>query len=532
MPRESDTQLSWMPLEDLSHGLYSDRGPLHIPPGGASAMSNFVWVEGFLRPRPGLSQVYSPYPSFAPFSATLKHLTQYNPLTGSKSLVRVDTYPQPGFTTFRVQRYDSAMSSWVYVGGDASTGPGAVQDPEAQFSSCNYKGKLYIAYYGAPVIQYDSTSGALPLETYQPDPDLKPPYGPRIIAANDSTLFLADMLDSATDPTATRVPYRVAWCDFLNASIWNGGVKGGESGYQDLVNESEPITGLYANNVVVVAFKAREMYVSAFAGSPRYYAFKSFAKGPGCIAHSTIKEYRDGKIIWLGDDNVYICVPGTQPVPIGDPIRRRIREAAATNVMQRSRAIIDRDRDLYTLFVPRASDSRVLKAFTCNLRLGSWWEWDYDLGGGVDISDGTEYRSGNWSTTQLIATTSNKILQSSLNFTDDAGVTIACTWTSGVLQARQVFRDTEQAQVQMIRIFGQDTGKTVTLGMDYGNGLDRFSSKTFGTQTIDGAAKLYTDNRVTAENFRLVLSHATAASACPIASVIIGALPQGPTARY
>ena len=73
---------------------------------------------------------------------------------------------------------------------------------------------------------------------------------------------------------------------------------------------------------------------------------------------------------------------------------------------------------------------------------------------------------------------------------------------------------------------------SVTLGMDYGNGLDRFSSKTFGTQTIDGAAKLYTDNRVTAENFRLVLSHATAASACPIASVIIGALPQGPTARY
>ena len=518
-PPFTDSKLINAQLFDLSPGVFYDRHPMDIPLGGASAVNNLVWVDGYVRPRPGLTEAYPVVDS-----NQVVHLSQFVPLIGSVRLMRVSVTAS---TTMHVHYYTASMG-WQRVtpiGGIA-----AALDPTDTPKSVNFKGRWYIAPGAIGIYEYDGTTFQ-PLVTGITDDTKKPFDVPKFLAATESRLFLANCLDNFSG--GTRVPYRVAWCDFNNPKVWSTGsaTGNGSARFIDLPNDSEPITGLYAGpNSTLLVFKARQVLLGEDVGSPLFWDFRMLQRGPGCVSAATIKEWRNGNVLCLGDDNVYIQVPGQIPQPVGDRIRPRLSQLAVAVDLRKSRAWIDRDNDLYTLVIPEssgASAGKVLRTFTLSLRNGGWWEGVYSIGTD-QVTDAYEFRDGVWQSKELIATEQGHIYESTFGVTTDAGNAIPTSWTSGVIRIPQLSgNQTEQASLQKLRIYA--ASGAVNMGAYWGDNLDRFNYKDFGSQVIDGVAQVYCSERATAENFMIFMGTNNASNSPKVAGLGASLILEGGT---
>lgn len=497
----------------LDKGLFANKHPVDIPPQGASAVKNVLFNDGFLRARHGFLEAFATGSTDPAY-----HVSQYTPLVGVPEVMRLT---KSGGGGVDVLRYDG---SWTNLGTIAG---GNTSDVAAD--SVNFKGEWFVVPGDANLHVYDGST-LVDVDSRQSEASLRPPAKPRLIAANDARVFVANV----EDPVVGRVPYRIAWSDTLNANIWQGGFGAGTSAVIDLAGESDPITALYATSDIVVVFKPRTIYIGTFVGPPQFYAFRRLVRGPGCISNSTLKEYRDGLLVWLGDDNVYLGLPGQRPQPIANAIEDRIRDVVKLSDISKARAVIDRDNHLYTLFLPDLTGS-VYKIFTCSLSNLSWWEGEI-ANSEIEVLDGFTYRSGPWTEDILVGTSSGKLFRQSLNTDTDDGVSFDTSYTTGVLSFERMTQGkSQQANVQLIRIHArrpiEGVGSSdMTFTLSRGNSLDRFTDISFGTQTVDGVMSLYTEERSVSEHFKVKME-STGEDHPFIASLSVGIIPEGHTRR-
>ena len=526
--KTASTRIVRLPLGNLHQGIISDVNPVEAPVGSCVVgTNNVVWVDGFLRSRAGFQVAY-PRPSTDRIHKLLVHQDR----AGNNLLCAITLNSTTGIGTF--YKFVTVTSLWTVVG----TIPDGQVNVAFPMTFCNFAGVTYFTTGQGDIWYFDPQHylGTVVLGTLtslQPLPTFKPPESVKILVAGDARLIAANYYWDGLD-----TPYGVAWSDFLGPKTWGGAIanQGGDSGGTALPKNSDPITGMYVNSSVLTVFRPREIYIGVEVGSPATYKVSCFDQGPGCVAHATIQPYRDGAIVWLGDDNVYIGAPGQQPIPLGDHIRLRIRQVSSLGLLAQAKALLDYDHQLYTLFLPDATTGLNTKLFTCNLRNGSWWEGAVaDLG--MAITDAIAYRSNPWQTLNLVGTSDGRILQYSLGYSQDDQTTFPCNWTSSILPVRNFFGpEHEQASIQTLRVIGKLAAPSpveqVTFSLQHGNGIDHMATTNFTPNQVLGGdpnALLMAYERVTAEFFQLTIG-ATSGSLFPlVAQVELGAIGQGMT---
>lgn len=487
-----DSKSKTFSLGNIGMGLYSDVNLFDIPSGGASACNNVLWTDGYLRPRPGLASIYTP---LTPFVGAICHLGLYTDFQDNVTLMAVT---RPTSTTLNIYAY---VTSWTLVLG------GLGGDENIPITSCNFKGYWWVTTGAGDMYRFDGTTLSA-VQGLQSTARFKIFDKPRIVVAGDSRLFIAGCCTSQDGSNANFTSYRVAWSDFLLGEVWGGGTGGGSSGYVDFAQDSAPVSGLYYSNSSLLVFKPNSIYLGFAAGPPKTYDFRQFVSGVGCISHQTIKRFREGQIIWLGDDDIYVGGPGVSPVPIGSRVRPQIRSVVNLPTISNSLAVIDQQNYLYHLIMPLQGNGRISKLFTVNLRNSSWWEGALAVPN-LSIGGAVEFRLSPWRTRQLLGGTDGLIYDFDLGNTSDNGTTFACTWRSSMAAVRRLTQQaTEQATLEHLRVQAlRGLNKEVTLSALCGNGMDRMQTTTFGTQAIDGTSDyMVSDRPYAAEHFQVQIS--------------------------
>lgn len=551
----------------LSAGVFYDRHEVDIPPQGASFTDNVVFIDGFLRARAGYSSVpveldsnpaiyidlYRPILDTGDRSGSLMAVKRHS--SGRLDIYEIslstdcDTVGIPTsatkigeMTTAAIPLYYQLNSSGnlepVYdTEGNPNYASGGSPNGLISASATNFKGNWYFANGHDDIFRYDGTSWVA-LRTLQSDPDLQNPVGAKIITSNDARLFIANCVDPES---GVRVPYRIAWSGTLEDNRWGGSYyRSGTSTFLDLAGENDPITAMYTSSDFVIVFKPRTIYVGQFVGAPQFYSFRRLVRGPGCVSQHTLVEYRDGLLIWLGDDNVYMGLPGQKPQPLGQAIEERIREVANLCRMDEARALIDRDNNLYTLYLPlrddrnpHADNSTIqnYKIFTCYIPAGAWFEGTIQAPE-VNPMSATEIRVNWWSTRHYVASYDGQVYRRRLDYYKDNDEDFSCDYVTGVFNyERMTGGKTQQADVQVIRV--QSPTGEVDLSLVTGNNLDRFSESVYGTQTSNGTSELYVTKRdKTAENFKIRIRNDVAEDFGEVAALSFSAIPEGDTGRF
>lgn len=515
---EYDSKTKTLAITNLGEGLHTDVNLFDIPSGGAALANNVVWVEGYLRARPGMAQIYSPN-LFT--GQTICHLALYTDFDANVTLMAV-TRPTP--TTLNIYKY---TTGWALVQS------GLLGDSDIPITSCNFKGYWWVTTGAGDMYRYDGTTLSA-VKGLQATARFKIYDKPRIVVAGDSRLFIAGCCTSNDGSNTGFVPYRVAWSDFLLGEVWGGGVGGGSSGYVDLAQDSSPVSGLYYSNSALLAFKPNSIYLGYAAGPPKTYDFRQFVSGVGCISHQTIKSFREGQIIWLGDDDIYLGGPSVNPTPLGARIRPRLRSIIDLPTIDKALALIDRQSYLYHLILPSSSTgNRIHRLFTVNLRNGSWWEGSLDVPS-ISIGGAVEFRLGPWRNRQLLGGTNGLIYDFDLGNTTDDGVAFPCTWRSGMAAVRRLTNNQlEQSNLLHIRVQApyKATG-SVELSALWGNGMDRMTTLSFGTQQVEGTADyMASEQTPAAEHFQLQID-GNASSWPPIAELGVAFITKGQTLRW
>jgi len=510
-----DSKSKTYSLGDLGKGLYTDVNLFEIPSGGCASCNNVLWTDGYLRSRPGLAEIYTPNP----FIGAVCHLALY---TDANNVVTLMAVTRPTANTLNVYAY---VTGWNLILG------GLPGDSDIPVTSCNFKNYWWVTTGAGDMYRFDGIT-LDSVQSLQSTARFKLFDRPRLVVAGDSRLFVAGCYTS-NDGTASGdfVQYRVAWSDFLLGEVWGGGVGAGSSGYVDFPQDSTPVSGLYYSSSSLMVFKPNAIYLGYAAGPPKTYDFRQFVSGVGCISHQTIKRFREGQIIWLGDDDIYVGGPGTNPVPIGSRIRPRIRTAVSLANISKAVAVIDQQNYLYHLVFPAASHGRASTLFTVNLRNGSWWEGAFTVPS-LDIGAAVEFRLSPWRTRQLIAG-GTKIYDFDLANTSDDGNVFQCSWRSSMAAVRRLTNQaTEQATIEHLRVQALlGSSKSIGLSVLQGNGMDRMQITSFGTQLIDGASDPMTSERpFAAEHFQVQLD-ATGAAFPSIAELGVSFKLRSQTAR-
>lgn len=518
MAGQFNSTLKVMGIQDLGHGLRTDVNLFDIPSGGCAACQNVIWSDGYLRARPGLAEIYGPYP----FGGnSICHLALYSDFSANVTLMAVT---RPTANTLNVYKYSGGV--W------AAVSLGLAGDSNIPITSCNFKGYWYMTTGAGDLYRYDGTTWAS-VQSLQSVARFKIFDRPRIVVAGDSRLFIAGCY-TTNDGTASGsfVPYRVAWSDFLLGETWGGGTGGGSSGFVDLAQDSAPVSGLYYSNSSLLAFKPNSIYLGFSAGPPKTFDFRQFVSGVGCVSHQTIKRFREGQILWLGDDDIYLGGINANPIPLGSHIRPRIRSVVDLATISKSLAVIDQQNYLYHLLMPSSSTFRNSILFTVNLRNGSWWEGLLAVPS-INVGAACEFRQGPWRTRQLLGTADGKVHDFDLANTTDNGTAFNCSWRSGMAATRKLANNqTEQATLEHIRVQAlYNAGASVNLSALIGDGMDRMQSISFGSQTVNAISDLMTSNRpFSGEHFQIVLE-STGATMPQIAEFGVGFKIRGLTHR-
>ena len=514
------------PLEDLSLGIDTSTSSVNAPPGSSQeGTNNLIWLNGFLRPRAGLTDkhavsdastgevvsmpIYREYSS--PASAYIDKLARIRKNGSSYTLeTEVSINPQ--------------VWSTVSSGSLLSSPRGY---PHITWT--NFKGKLYIAGFDK-LLEFSPGGGLVSVASQQAVTVLQPQQSPGIVAAGDARLFIADCYDQFS---GQQVPGRVCWSDFNNARIWNGGEGGASSGSLDLPRLNRSVTGLAVGSSGLMIFTERETYLGSFVGSPKTYALGGYINNVGCVSHETIRAYRNGSYVWLGDDNVYIGAPGQMPQAIGDQIRLRIRKAVNLAELARSTAHIDIANNLYHLFLPAVGNSNLTKVFTFNFKKPGWWEGELTL----PVKCSSELRLGPWEYDHLLGGTAGKCYTSSYSYSRDLTTNFEARFKTSVMSSKNLFQGrAELASYDWARVHASRPDN-LTDSLSYvfwgSNGLDSWESKaSLQTQDLDGSDdKIAVSQRLQKENFYLELYNTDARQFPFISRIEFGATPMGNVRR-
>lgn len=510
MPPSS--RLRTLDFFNLRPGMFADRHQRETPPGGAFSCNNVVCLYGKLRKRPGTSE-YRPTGDTTP----LYSLGGYVDFSGDRTLVRA------------TRTIAGDVELYAYNGGWASLGPaypGAAVSDVLCSMGVNFKGQWYFPTGSSgPLVSYDGTT-LTDVRAAQAAVGQKVPNAPRLVAALPERLIVADMENSLGD----RVRYRLAWSAQLDADRWrndlSGDVGSGSAGFVDLADRTDPITALWASGDSILAFRARSIYQGDFVGPPLIYRFKELADGAGCISHLTLKEYRDGTLFWLGDDNVYAGQLNQKPIPIGNAIEPLIRDLVDRSRMECASAFVDQQRHFYHLFLPSKATGKNDLIFSYHIGDKSWWPGVFSGAAGIDVTCTFGYRDSAWFFPLLIGTRTGDIQEYSLDQYADDGSAFPSVWESWLLSIDTVAQGTEMASFQEMRGYSEEGG--IRLSLLHGDGLDRFQEQEFGLQLFDGSSSVILGQRpYKSEHARARIEWDDAFPQTEICGFSIGAIPEG-----
>lgn len=500
-------------LDQLGLGLFTDVNPYEVPVGGCVSCRNVVWTDGYLRPRPGFTQAFGYSPR------RVHHINRFLADDGNTYLAMLDI----SGNDLRFLLNDSA--SWVFHG--TLTGDGHV----SLFpTSCSWKQQFWFTTGLGAAYNYNTADGVETIASMNLTTSEKIFFNPQIIVAGSARLFIADCYNT-TDNSGERVPYRVAWSDFNDGTTW--GIHAGKTcGYVDLVDSgSDPVTAMFYSGTTLMVFKPNAIHMGTPAAAPKVFEFRQRTTGIGCVSHRTLRRYRDGWHIWLGDDNVYRGGVDREIEAIGDRIVPRIRAIVDLVNIGKAQAVIDVVNHLYTLYLPSVEDSKVYIMFTLNLKNGSWWEGRIGIAN-VNVTDTLEFRPNPWERRCLVASESGVIYETSFSFTTDQSVPITTSWLSGALSSQKVTQgQVEQVVPQVMRIYAADG--TARLGMWVGDNLDRMTYTDFGLQTCDGVQDVVlSETPYSGENVQVQITNDNGATAAKVSKLAFSSIPlEGKTRR-
>lgn len=510
---------------DLSKGLITNQNPAAVGPEGSVDTTNFIWHRGYLRPRAG----FASYPNQISPAGPILHIGSWTTLSGTNWIVLVSS---SGTTEGRVWS-DSGSGFSLNLGVAAGLNP---VEAEQSPSCCTFNNEYVVCLGETEARVFSPSMVATNLYTRSSasySAYLHPPSNPRLCASNSSHLFFANVIDRVT---STRVPYRLHWSDTLNSNVWNGGVNAGTSGIVDLADEQDAITALYVQNENLLVFKRKAIYQGQFVGAPLFYTFRRSIVGVGCINHNTLRRWRNDRLVWLGDDGVYVGGIGQAPQRISDSITSHIQTNANLD-LRRARALIDQDNDIYYLYLRNVANTETTVMYALDLVSGAWWYNTLTTGFNVTAAYDDPLPASFMSTRQLVGTYGGALYDFDLNNPTDAGTNFTCTWDSGYIPASQLTRakygaDAQQITPQTVRVFAPSSAGAITVGVNGYLGFDRtYNPIPIGTQTADGVADLYIPGRSNPAEFIQMHISMTGAANRKIAGYEIGYMPQGDTHR-
>lgn len=461
----------------LTAGLFSETTPTQIPDGATSSSLNVLGFEGKLKPRPGFAAS-----SLLDLGGNIAvyHLSRLASLTGTQTQVAlgIDT------GTLAVRFYEWNGAAWVDRTGAAVLAGTLGYHP----TSCSFKGELYFTVGGSDLYSWTGAGNIAAVTGAAPGQE--PFERPQIVIAWDGRLWEGDVYAGGS-----RVPYRVAWSDHNLDNVWRGGVSGGSSGYQDLIDSKEddtmPITAMIDLSDSLFAFKAERIYKGDFVDYPKYYEFRKLFTGVGCISQATLQRNRD-QLLFLGDNNIYLLEPGALPKPLGTRIRTRLIAACAAANLQRAAAIVDPFNELYWLFLPKTGTTNNVTMFILNIREGSWWEGEIANANILPLCT-LAYRPNTWTRQLLIGSQDGNTYQLDAAAFTDGGTAMATPYWEGkefdCLQISRGANPFETAQVIQMGVHAR-SGK-ITAKVKVADALDGFVTKEIGELVMDGGGHRY-----------------------------------------
>lgn len=465
----------WSPVQ----GLVTAIPPHAIPDQAAAAVSNFYGFEGKVRPRPGLTGALG---STVTSGASLYGIAEHVSMSGTRTFVAMTL----NNSTNAVKFWEWSGAAWVDRTGAASlTGYGYAP---YQPTFANFKGTLYFTTGRNGLYQF--TPGGNISAVTNADPLLKPFDKPKIVVAWDGRLFTFNQDDAPS--AGNPVPPRVAWSDFLDATIWQGGLLGGSSGYQDLYygnDSSDPIVAAAELRDNIVVFKPYSMYAGVNTGDAKFYEFRPMFRDVGCVAQNTLRRLRE-TLVWLGYDNVYAMTGLSEPEPIGDAIRTHIQAVTHSPYLKYANAILDPIRQIYHLFLPSASGSHLIqKWFMFNIHDKSWWEGDIAAAGIEPVCALGVYNNP-FDATLYVGSKDGKAYTIDHSSRTDDGTKYTCSWTSKqfdagkLLKSNAVAHEFDTFQVQKLAVMAQSGKCKVQLRM--GPSLDQQRTSDTLSLSFDG----------------------------------------------
>lgn len=454
-------------LWDLSPGQFSDRGEKNIPPGGAIETDNLLFLDGVVRPRPGLDLYAAPPVAGRP----LVHIGQTQPFPPEVS--RIMGAYKDGSNNIRI--YERVGSSWSNRTPTGVIANGIESDDNPQ--SCTFEGGWFFAAGNHDLVYLPSGASVMKyVDQDQPDVALQPPDKPKLLVPFKDRLVVGDCINR---DTGIREPGRIEWSDHQKPFVWGGGVGAGTSGGTKLFGGSERLTALHTWSDTITAMSDRSVYRGKFVGGQRSFAFDILVDGCGCIAANTLVRFEEGQFIWLGPSNVYIARPNEIPEAIGSTIRNRIVDLADQFNMRKARAQVDRSNDLYWIVVPKISDSSVKKLFCCNLRYRSWWEGEFQTPEEVSSFGEFVQTPG---TLQLLGLADGNLLDFSFQHSDDNGQPFTCFWESGTFSGEELSQaKSQQVVVARARAYSSVEDSQVDVSVSTCDSLHDWKTTDFQT---------------------------------------------------
>jgi len=232
------------------------------------------------------------------------------------------------------------------------------------FSTCVIQDVLCIANGVDKVKKWDGSLAPSDLDTNCPPA--------RYLCSFADRLFLGFTEESGSKPM------RIKWSVSGDITDWTGT----GSGYYDLLDSSDWITGLQVMGGSMVIFKEESIYVANRTGIPQpAVRVNSWVDGVGCYSPRSILNIGD-EILFMSLDPVIYSLSKAGIKPISDLIAQFLLEYANPTYLERSFAIDNSLYSEYWLFIADAVSNYPNQVFAFNYDNKTWWYHDLAMRAG------------------------------------------------------------------------------------------------------------------------------------------------------
>lgn len=185
----------------------------------------------------------------------------------------------------------------------------------------------------------------------------------RVVSAFSDRLHLY-----GTNEDGTSLPFRVRWGELGKIDEFNESQGGG---YYDMEGDPTGIQGAVLLGAWNAIYCGQSIWLETYVGGSVVNAFTRVIPNTGTRAPRTIVDLGN-EHIFMGADDIY-RFDGARVTPIGARIRDDLYKSVARSHHIRCHAALNRDENLYYLYVPYASgDGSITRAYVYDYQQDRW----------------------------------------------------------------------------------------------------------------------------------------------------------------